>query len=67
LSEGLDESKITKEEIQKRADAIENITDTAEKKRALELLFNAISKNDANYIDDAIGYLEDALFVNFDK
>jgi hypothetical protein len=67
LSEGLDESKITKEEIQKRADAIENITDTAEKKRALELLFNAISKNDANYIDDAIGYLEEAMFVNFDK
>ena len=67
LSEGLDESVITKEEIQKRAEEIENITDTAEKKRALELLFNAISKNDANYIDDAIGYLKDALFVNFDK
>jgi len=67
LSEGLDESVITKEEIQKRSKEIENITDTAEKKRALELLFNAISKNDANYIDDAIGYLKEALFVNFDK
>ena len=67
MSEGLDESVITKEEIQKRSKEIENITDTAEKKRALELLFNAISKNDANYIDDAIGYLKEALFVNFDK
>ena len=56
-----------KEDIIKQAENLENITDTAAKKEALDLLFLAISKNDANFIDDVMGYLKQAMFVNFDK
>ena len=56
-----------REDIIKQAENLKNITDTAQKKEALDLLFLAISKNDANYIDDVMDYLKQAMFVNFDK
>jgi len=55
------------EDIIKQSENLKNITDTDAKKKALELLFQAISKNDANYIDDVMDYLKQAMFVNFDK
>tara|TARA_A100001201_G_scaffold33_1_gene170 strand:+ start:669 stop:1787 length:1119 start_codon:yes stop_codon:yes gene_type:complete len=55
------------EDIIKQAENLKNTADTAAKKKALDLLFLAISKNDANYIDDVMDYLKQAMFVNFDK
>ena len=60
--------KDANEDIIKMADELREMADTdPARKKTLELLFQAVSKNDGNYIDDVMNYLKQAMFVNFDK
>ena len=60
--------KDANEDIIKMANELREVADTdPAKKKTLELLFQAVSKNDGNYIDDVMDYLKQAMFVNFDK